>query len=77
MAYLWAVPADVDSVEFRLRDGTTLIADVDDNGYALVAWDHDTPLVAVTYEGISPGNASLLDSFNNMDDSRSCAEMSR
>lgn len=75
VAYVWGVPADVASVEFRLRDGTTLVGSVDQNGYALVAWDHDTPLVGVTYEGISPEHADYLDQFIP-DDPMSCAESS-
>jgi hypothetical protein len=75
VAYLWGVPPDVASVEFRLRDATALIANVDDNGYALVAWDHDTPLVGVNYEGISPEHADYLDWFI-ADDPMSCSESS-
>ena len=67
--------AGADHAEFRLRDGTALTADVDENGYAAVAWDHDTPLVGVAYEGISPELAGYLDSFTS-DDPMSCAEMS-
>lgn len=74
VAYVWGVPAGVSSVEFRLRDGSALNADVD-NGYAIVAWDHDTPLVGVTYEGISPEHADYLDWFI-ADDPMTCAESS-
>jgi hypothetical protein len=75
VAYVWDVPVGVGSVEFDLRDGSVLTADVDGNGYALVAWDFDIPLVAVSYEGISAENAAVLDSFK-LEDAQSCAEMS-
>jgi len=73
--HVWGVPADVVSVEVALRDGTNLTAEVDESGFALFAWDHDTPWIGITYDGISAEDEALVESWIP-EPPMSCAEMS-